>query len=94
LVQRTAEDYVTAAEAMIKRTQANDAVVSFGGGLIDQGRDALQALLAGRLRAVCPKVRMDSPRLRSALGAALKAVHANGLDVAVLFDTLAEGKIP
>lgn len=93
LVQKAMEDYVTAAEAMIKRMQTDDAVVFFGGGLIDQGGDALQALLADRWRVVCPRVRMDSPRLRPALGAALMAVHANGLDTTVLFDILAKEKI-
>ncbi|OGP57025.1 MAG: hypothetical protein A2V67_00540 [Deltaproteobacteria bacterium RBG_13_61_14] len=94
LVQRAADDYVTAAAAMIKRTQADDAAVYFGGGLIAQGGEALQALLADKLRAVCPAAKMEPPRLRPALGAALMAAHAHGLNAAVLFDILAKEKIP
>jgi N-acetylglucosamine kinase-like BadF-type ATPase len=94
LVQKAADDYVTAAAAMIERTQADDATVCFGGGLIAQGGEALQTLLADKLRAVCPAARVELPRLRPALGAALMAAHAHGLDAGVLFDALAEEKLP
>lgn len=94
LVQRAADDYVTAAAAMIKRTQVHDAAVCFGGGLIAQGGAALQALLAEKLQAVCPAAKSGPPRLRPALGAALMAAHAHGLNAAVLFEALVKEKIP
>jgi N-acetylglucosamine kinase-like BadF-type ATPase len=94
LVERAADDYVTAAAAMIRRTRADDATACFGGGLIAQGAGALQALLADKLRTVCPAARVEAPRLAPALGAALMAAHAHGLDSAVLFDELGEARFP
>ena len=94
LVQRAADDYVTAAAAMIRRTQAQDAAVCFGGGVIAQGGEELQSLLAGLLQIACPAARVEPPRLKPALGAALMAAHAHGLDPSVLFEALAREKMP
>ena len=94
LVERAADDYVAAARAMIERTRADDATVCFGGGLIAEGGEALQALLADKLRTICPGAMVEAPRLKPALGAALMAAHAHGLDASVLFDALMEAKLP
>ncbi|HUT55916.1 MAG TPA: BadF/BadG/BcrA/BcrD ATPase family protein [bacterium] len=94
LVERAADDYVTAAAAMIERTQADDAAVCFGGGVIGEGGEALQSVLADKLRVACSAARVEPPRLRPALGAALMAAHAHGLDPSVLFDALAKEKMP
>jgi N-acetylglucosamine kinase-like BadF-type ATPase len=88
LVERAADDYALAAAGMVRRIGQPTAEVAFGGGVINQAPPAFWGLLAARVAQLSPDAVTVRPRLSPAMGAAIMAAHACGLDPEPLFERL------
>lgn len=88
IVERAADDYATAAGAMVAKVGAPDTHVALGGGVIQQGPDRFRNMIASRIHARYPDATVAAPALLPEYGAALMAAHHVGLDVKELFGKL------
>lgn len=88
IVEHAVADYVLTAQAMTTGMQG-PFEIAFGGGVINQGGDALQDLIKTRLAAACPQAVQVSVALPPENGAAVLAAFQVGLPPRPLFTTLA-----
>lgn len=88
IVEHAVADYVLTAQAMTAGMQG-PFEIAFGGGVINQGGQALQDLLKARLAAACPNAVQVPVALPPEDGAAVLAAFQMGLPPRPLFTTLA-----
>jgi len=90
LVDRAVGDYAAAAAAMITHTGHDDAVATFGGGVIKQAGPTFWQDLNARIHAARPRASVAAAALEPEYGAAVMAAFSAGCDPQAFFPAMAQ----
>ncbi len=90
IIENAIEEYILAAQAMIRKIGAENSAMVFGGGVIINAPEKLWTILTERIKSEFPHVDIHPPILPPEHGAALWAAFTGGEDSGELFEKLRE----